>query len=192
MAYFGVQYLGESIPDGVDKALTTMATAFGNDDGPGHWDRARYVDEAGFTNIISIGYWDVPAKFDAWFGDYGAGWKNCAAEASAAGTFIEVLTPTTQRFETLFSSDVPEGVACLADGFSGVVQEHAYWGGARGLRNRRPKMGSSGRGEASDVRNGPARITFLSYNPRFATSAGAPAVPRARSVAPFFPPTLLV
>ena len=54
MAYFGVQYLRESIPNGVDKALTTIVTAFGNDNGPGHWDRARYVDEAGFTNIISI------------------------------------------------------------------------------------------------------------------------------------------
>ena len=50
---------------------------------------------------------------------------------SAVGTFSEILRPTTERFETLFSSDVPEGVACLADGFSDVVQEHAYWGAAR-------------------------------------------------------------
>jgi len=54
MAYFGVQYLRESIPNGVDKALTTIVTALGNDNGPGHWDRARYVDKAGFTNIISL------------------------------------------------------------------------------------------------------------------------------------------
>jgi hypothetical protein len=32
---------------------------------------------------------------------------------------------------------------------------------------------------------------ILSCDPRFATSAGAPAVPRARCLAPFFPPTLL-
>ena len=41
------------------------------------------------------------------------------------------LEPAIERFETLFSSDVLEGVACLADGLSAVVQEHAYWGGAR-------------------------------------------------------------
>ena len=54
MAYFGAQYLGESLPNRVDKALMSIASAFGNDKGPGHWDRALYVDEAGFTNIISI------------------------------------------------------------------------------------------------------------------------------------------
>jgi aldoxime dehydratase len=131
MAYFGAQYLGESLPNRVDKALMSIASAFGNDKGPGHWDRALYVDEAGFTNIISIGYWDVPAEFDAWFGNYGADWTNTAVGGNTGGAFIEVLRPTTERFETLFSSDVPEGVACLAEGFSDAVQEHAYWGGAR-------------------------------------------------------------
>jgi aldoxime dehydratase len=47
------------------------------------------------------------------------------------GAFAEILKPGVQRFETLFSSGTPEGVACLAAGFSDVVQEHAYWGGAR-------------------------------------------------------------
>ncbi len=78
MAYFGAQYLGEPLPNRADKALMSIAGAFGNDKGPGHWDRALYVDEAGFTNIISIGYWDIPAEFDAWFGNYGAGWTNTA------------------------------------------------------------------------------------------------------------------
>ena len=55
MAYFGVQYLSESLPNGVDKMLKSIASAFGSDKGPGHWDRALYVDEAGFTNIISMG-----------------------------------------------------------------------------------------------------------------------------------------
>lgn len=48
------------------------------------------------------------------------------------GTFIEVLRPTVSRHETLFSSpDRPEGVAVVAEGMSGEVQEHAYWGGMR-------------------------------------------------------------
>ena len=48
------------------------------------------------------------------------------------GRFIEVLRPHVAHYETLFSSlDRPEGVAVLADGMSGEVQEHAYWGGMR-------------------------------------------------------------
>jgi aldoxime dehydratase len=131
MAYVGVQYRGESVPDGADEALKSIASAFGSDNGPGHWDRAVYVDEASFTNIISVGYWDVPTEFDTWFGSYGASCSNAAVAESAVGTFIEVLRPSIERFETLFSSNDPEGVACLADGFSDAVQDHAYWGGAR-------------------------------------------------------------
>lgn len=47
------------------------------------------------------------------------------------GYFTEVLRPSVERFETLFSNDRVEGVAVLADHLSGPVQEHAYWGGAR-------------------------------------------------------------
>lgn len=131
MAYFGVQYRGASVPNGADKALKSIATEFGSDGGPGHWDRALYVDEASFTNIISVGYWDVPTEFDAWFSRYGASWATDAFAESAVGTFSEILRPSIERFETLFSSNDPEGVACLADGFSDAVQEHAYWGAAR-------------------------------------------------------------
>jgi len=42
------------------------------------------------------------------------------------------LRPGVARYETLFSSlGRPEGVAVLADGMSGEVLEHAYWGGMR-------------------------------------------------------------
>ena len=42
------------------------------------------------------------------------------------------LSPSVTTYETLFSSlGRPEGVAMLADGMSGEVMEHAYWGGMR-------------------------------------------------------------
>src|ERR1700685_3434707 len=91
MAYFGVQYRGAPAPSAADNALQSIANAFGGDKGPGHWDRAVYVDEAGFTNIISISYWDDPAEFDVWFGRNGAGWANAFVAGSAVGTFTEVL-----------------------------------------------------------------------------------------------------
>lgn len=131
MAYFGVQYRGASAPAAAEKALQTIAGACGRNGSPRHWDRAQYVDEAGFTNIITIGYWDHPVVFDAWFAVHGATWANGAFASEPIGTFTEVLKPAVERFETLFSSVVPEGVGGVAEGFSDVVQEHAYWGGAR-------------------------------------------------------------
>jgi aldoxime dehydratase len=136
MAYFGLQYRGASISklagaESAERALRVMTAAFAHENGPGHWDRARYVDEEGFTNIISIGYWDAPDSFDAWYARDGATWASGALASGDFGTFAEIVRPATERFETLFSSDVLEGVACLAEGLSGVVQEHAYWGGAR-------------------------------------------------------------
>ena len=131
MAYFGLQFTGISLPEAAERALSVMSEAFTREHGPGHCDRARYVDEEGFTNIISIGYWDAPDSFDDWYARHGAVWAGGALASSAFGTFTEIVRPATERFETLFSSDVLEGVACLAEGLSGVVQEHAYWGGAR-------------------------------------------------------------
>ena len=130
MAYFGVQYREEPTSNGGFKALHHIGGAFSSERGPGSWDRATYIDEAGLTNTISAGYWSDPDDFDIWFRRHGAGWVT-GSFAPDIGAFAEILKPGVQRFETLFSSDTPEGVACLAAGFSDVVQEHAYWGGAR-------------------------------------------------------------
>ena len=131
MAYFGLQVHGETIGGDANTKFKDIEAAFGKSGGPGHWDRARYVDEAGYLNVISIGYWDVPADFDAWFDRHGATWTAANGTKPGFGSFTEVVRPTVERFETLFSSTVPEGIAVLASGFSDTVQEHAYWGGAR-------------------------------------------------------------
>jgi aldoxime dehydratase len=130
MAYFGVQYTNKSDSNGRMKALKEIVGAFGSDRGPASWDRATYVDEAGFSNMLSVGYWRDPDDFDGWFERHGAGWA-AGAGAENIGTFTEIVRPTAERFETLFSSNTAEGVANLAHGFSDLVQEHAYWGGAR-------------------------------------------------------------
>jgi len=131
MAFFGVQYRAVTAPPAAEQALRCVAEAFGSEQGARHWDRARYIDEAGFTNVLSIGYWDDSSVFDAWFDRHGAAWTQAGNASAEVGTFCEVLTPAIERFETLFSSDVPEGVARMAEGFSDAVQEHGYWGGAR-------------------------------------------------------------
>jgi aldoxime dehydratase len=131
MAYFGLQYQGQP-PAQASNALEQIAEAFGNDNGPGHWDRAIYVDGNGCTNVISIAYWDAPDVFDKWFPTEGRQWTAGAPADVSVGYFTEVLRPAVERYETLFSAnDRPEGVAVLAGGMSDMVLEHAYWGGAR-------------------------------------------------------------
>ena len=52
-----------------------------------------------------------------------------------------MLSPSVSDYETLFSSlGRPEGVAALADSFSGDIMEHAYWGG---MRDRIPQSQTS-------------------------------------------------
>lgn len=129
MAYFGLQYRGTASAAATD-ALADIAARFAAEGGPSHWDRAQYVDQAGYENVVSVAYWDVIARFDRWFAPAREAWTGTQREG--IGTFIEVLRPTVARHETLFSSlGRPEGVAAIAGGMSGEVQEHAYWGGMR-------------------------------------------------------------
>lgn len=129
MAYFGLQYHGEP-PAAAASALGEIAQRFKTTNGPSHWDRAQYVDQAGFSNVVSVAYWDDVAKFDTWFGPAREAWTGGSSEG--IGRYIEVLRPDVVRYETLFSSlGRAEGVAVIADGMSGEVQEHAYWGAMR-------------------------------------------------------------
>ncbi|MCK1402470.1 phenylacetaldoxime dehydratase family protein [Bradyrhizobium sp. 4] len=129
MAYFGLQYRGTASAAATD-ALADIAARFAAEGGPSHWDRAQYVDQAGYENVVSVAYWDDIARFDKWFAPAREAWTG--TQRGGIGTFIEVLRPIVARHETLFSSlGRPEGVAAIAGGMSGEVQEHAYWGGMR-------------------------------------------------------------
>src|SRR5258708_10748358 len=131
MAYFGIQ--SDGAPSrAADQATAWIVSRFQSGGGPTHWDRARYVAEAAFPNIVTVAYWDDRAKFDGWFPPVCEGWTGDLRAFDGIGTFIEVLYPSVEGYETLFSSlGRPEGVAVLADTMSGEVQEHAYWAGMR-------------------------------------------------------------
>jgi aldoxime dehydratase len=131
MAYFGLQYKGE-VPAAAAEALDWIAGAFQSEHGASHWDRAQYIDEAGHANVVSVAYWDDPVRFDIWFPFARRDWTGDGRSINDFGTFIEVLRPAVEGYETLFSSlGRPEGIATLTDNLSGEVQEHAYWGGMR-------------------------------------------------------------
>src|SRR5258708_21751160 len=100
----GVQYAGGTTasPGGGEEALSDIAERFAAADGSSHWDRAHYVDQAGFSNVVSVAYWDDVARFDAWFASSREEWTGKSREG--IGAFIEVLRPRVERHETLFSS----------------------------------------------------------------------------------------
>jgi aldoxime dehydratase len=130
MAYLGVQYATPEPPAVVTIALAELLASAHGVDGPDHRDQARYLDEAGYHNILNILYWTDPQDFDRWR-DHHESWTGPQHRSAEAGFFSEVLQPTTRRFETLFSSDRTDGVSVASEKLSGEIQEHGYWGGAR-------------------------------------------------------------
>jgi aldoxime dehydratase len=141
MAYLGLQVpaTGDAggVPDdpAVAEALAGLDAAYTAPDGPRHHDRAIDLVPAGpggHTDIVSIAYWDDPAAFDRWFAAHRDDWMGPRHAGGTVGRWVEVIRPTVQEFETLFTTtDHPEGVAALADSWSEEIQEHGYWGGMR-------------------------------------------------------------
>ncbi|HEY1974520.1 MAG TPA: phenylacetaldoxime dehydratase family protein [Pseudonocardia sp.] len=128
MAYLGLQFRGDPPED----ALRELDVALADADGPGHHDRATHTHPAGYTEIVSIAYWPDPSTFDRWFTAHREGWMGDHRLAENVGRWVEVIRPTVDEFETLFTApERPEGVAVIADGWSEDVQEHGYWGGMR-------------------------------------------------------------
>ncbi|TDO48011.1 aldoxime dehydratase [Kribbella sp. VKM Ac-2527] len=131
MAYFGVQVRDADDP-ALAASLADMRQRFAATDGPAYWDRARYVDADGYTTVIGIAYWVDKAAFDAWYSAEGAPWTDPARVADGVGHFLELVTPSVDRLETIFSAnDKVEGVAGAGTGMSGMIEEHAYWGSMR-------------------------------------------------------------
>ena len=153
MAYFGVQYRAEMVA--ATASTSDFMTLVSRSDGPSHWDLAHYVDQAGFANDVFVAYWDDVLRFDSWFEPARLAWTGAGVEGG--GRFIEVLRPAVERYETLFSSlGRPEGIAAIADGMSGEVLEHAYWGG---MRDRIPLS-------QTDEMRSPGKPTLLQDGPR--------------------------
>jgi aldoxime dehydratase len=164
MAYFGVQArapLDGAAVAPIAAALEALQHACRSDGGPAHVDRASYTDEAGHATVVSAAYWDDAGRFDAWFAAHGHTWTR--VERPGVGTFSEIVMPGVARYETLFSSpDRAEGIATLAQGMSGMVMEHAYWGGARDRIPASQTDALAPAGTARVVRDG-ARVSIAGH-----------------------------
>lgn len=127
MAYFGIQ---SQDVRATAKPISELLQSFAAADGPGHWDRAGWIDQRGYRNTQFAAYWDQPEAFKAWFPAHGLAWSR--VERPEVGTFSEILQPHVERYETVLGHpSAKEGIAVLSDSISGAVLEHAYWGAAR-------------------------------------------------------------
>ena len=94
--------------------------------------RARFTDEAGVANHVYLLCWRAPADYESWAKQKAVSgwWKSKDRLTGALGVWREVVHVQKDRFETIFSSENPVGLAEAASGFD-LVREHGYWGSAR-------------------------------------------------------------
>ncbi|RMQ70523.1 putative phenylacetaldoxime dehydratase [Pseudomonas syringae pv. tomato] len=161
MAYFGIQALHPvGLPD-----LAPITKYFVAGSGPQYWDSARCVDANGLHTCIAIAYWRDVDAFYQWRNDSGFNqwWQDPAREKGPIGWFLEVVCPSAERFETLFSAPgTPEGVAHLATHMSEPILEHAYWGSSRDripLAQTDALIGSGGPTSEAPQRPGRVRVS---------------------------------
>ena len=131
MAYFGVQFPKEHADVLTPLVLKEMGIKLSKKLGPAHWDIATYEDEESFVNLLFIAYWDQPSNYEKWYIASVSNWLNNPFNDSLIGTFLEELTPSVERFETLYSSVVSDGVDHMSSERSSPMQEHGYWGSMR-------------------------------------------------------------
>jgi hypothetical protein len=134
MAIIGVQHENRetSMTDDFKKIVGFVEKPL-KDSRPRFWEAATVMDTSGFFNEVAIVYWKSTQYFKSWKADSGfdAWWKGLEP-GGESGWFFEVLLPSVDRFETVFSDDVvPEGAAHMREASSGQIAEHVYWGSMR-------------------------------------------------------------
>ncbi|KAK5993741.1 Phenylacetaldoxime dehydratase-like protein [Cladobotryum mycophilum] len=142
MAIVGAQF--ETRNEELERSAMSKVTSFlealiqGEDTRPAFSEWASVTDREGFYNVTSIAYWKSDVAYQKWSVDSGfkAWWQSLESQEQKHGWFLEIFSPTVDRFETVFSdSQVPEGAAHMRDGVLGPIQEHVYWGS---MRDRMP------------------------------------------------------
>jgi aldoxime dehydratase len=140
VGFLGVQWMGETAKAAAWKAFESILDMLNQQDGPGHFDSARFVDELGYETLVATAYWNDPSAYEAWWNgpEPARWWASEDRLSEGVGLFREVISPRASGFECLFStSDQLEGVAvCLGTRTDNEIQEHAYWGS---MRDRIPR-----------------------------------------------------
>ncbi|KAF1956704.1 phenylacetaldoxime dehydratase [Byssothecium circinans] len=135
MAIIGAQYAERSTSDGSGiSTLKGFMTDAPEAVRPSFWEVASVTDKKGAYNIAILAYWpstDVQKKWAAESG-FQKWWDELDAEQETHGWFQEILSPSMERIETVFSNhSAPEGAANMQEKISGELEEHGYWGSVR-------------------------------------------------------------
>jgi hypothetical protein len=129
MGYFGAQ---GPAGEGEDH-FTRMDRFFAGPDGPDNVERSAFTDRAGLPNALVAAYWTSPLRYESWraASGYEAWWSAPDRLSGPSGSFEEILTLPTDRFETLFSTENLVGAAATGQCIHGPIREHNYWGAMR-------------------------------------------------------------
>lgn len=139
MAVIGVQYASADLNDGAGlKTISSFISSSRVNTGsrPAFHEVAAVTDNRGFYNVAMFVYWPSTESYKAWSAESGfdAWWSELEPGGEGKtghGWFLEVLLPTADRFETVITTEVPEGAAHMRESSSGAIKEHAYWGSMR-------------------------------------------------------------
>lgn len=135
MVIAGAQHINKDTSD--RSALTKLIDFLGRGPekyGCTYWEPAAVTDNSGAYNEVIIAYWHSEPQYRSWsmHSGFEAWWSSLNPESEQHGWFLEILLPTVERFETIFSNDEAlEGAAHMGGRMSGRVSEHAYWGSMR-------------------------------------------------------------
>lgn len=98
-------------------------------------------DGTGAEQLVATAYWLDGGAMADYFGGapFRVWWTRAKVDQPGIGIFRELFNIPLRRFETLHSGpDHVVGVAHARRSLSGVIREHAYWGG---MRDRIPDSG---------------------------------------------------
>ncbi|KAM7202939.1 hem-containing dehydratase protein [Naviculisporaceae sp. PSN 640] len=143
-AIIGTQLKPGSSESAISDSRLTISSFLAPPTTPATWtappfhEWASVTDNRGYLNLCALVYWDSKSSYQFWTTASGfkAWWESLNPDdENSPGWFLEVLSPTTNRFETLFNTDTEssrEGSAHMPGAsMSAAVQEHGYWGSMR-------------------------------------------------------------
>lgn len=147
MAYFGLQYRDPGTAE-LAAARDELAERTTAADGPVHHDTAVVIDDAGYTNEITVLYWLDQERYTRWDAAHPS-WTDPARARAGIGFFTEIALPGVTDFETIVGGRRLEGIAAASEGISTDIAEHAYWGS---MRDRLPSSQTSKLEPAGELR----------------------------------------
>ncbi|KAI4643539.1 hypothetical protein J4E93_006549 [Alternaria ventricosa] len=154
MAMMGAQYTSVTGNDGIAVTKLQEFVSRGPESKrPSFWETTSVIDKRGAYSIAVIAYWRSADLHRSWQQESGFNtwWQSSERERDGHGWFQEILRPTMDRFETVFSNpENPEGAANMQERISGKLEQHAYWGSMRDRLAAAQDNKLDGNGRCSD------------------------------------------